>query len=319
MNQTMKTFLCLFISLLPLLAKAQKIADGVYNRDQLRIFNFYRLDRELQERFAKDTLMSKEIQDSLIVLWNKFGKELTDRHELRHYLSQVSSTMEARAMQIFLSLEKDTTLSLTQKDSLRRVAMDLGGKSFELIYYNRFFIPQNNRIDKLDQLMQENKAAITAATTELIAIASDVDIYPSDRTEALNKLAISKHPVALDYLVANITTVFSRNSDPGMYGWRSFYVYEPDYPYYQALLEHANGTSLFFYLEKYWRTYLMQEHEANLYAHLLSACMKPCGEKCAIEFLNHLRDQYCCFNDKDKKLRENVIRVLAYYANPSRY
>jgi|GEM_PF-2240305 len=298
----------------------------------LLLFMVYSLSGMAQERNLLDSLkseydktvllletakqLSQKEKDSLIALRDDLDNEMRKFWERILFIREKAADFRGEGAIIEGFLQKDSILSYETRDSLYRIANDLSQRGRETGQYGKLFLNKKDTIETIVSSLVYHQKLLEQEIEALIKIAADEAVFPIDRSSAIFKLATYGQPAAQNFLAKNLANIYFPNSDPGMYGWMSYYAYESHYPCFVALMENKPDWSILTAIEAALRNRIVEEYRANLYSIILDQITKGCN-KCRDEILIWYRDRSGDSED-GKRLRENAKRIMAYLANPNR-
>jgi len=261
--------------------------------------------------------LSQKERDSLITVRDDLDSEMRKFWERILFIRNKASDFRGEGAIIEEFLQKDSILSYETRDSLYRIANDLMQRGRETGQYGKLFLNKKDTIETIVSSLTHHKTLLEQEIKALIKIAADGDVFPIDRDSAILKLATYDHTAAKYFLAKNLANIYFPNSDPGMYGWRSYYTYESHHPCFIALMENNPDWELLAAIEAALKERIVEEYRANLYGRLLDQITKGC-RKCRDELLIWYRDHSDQNKEDGKRLRINAIRIMAYFANPYR-
>jgi len=260
--------------------------------------------------------LSQKEKDSLIAVRDDLDNEMRKFWERKLFIRDKAADLYGEGAIIEEFLQNDSILSYETRDSLYRIANDLMQRGRETGQYGKLFLNKKDTIETIVSSLVHHKNLLEQEIEALIKIAADEAVFPIDRSSAIFKLATYDHPVAKYFLAKNLANIYFPDSDPGMYGWRSYYTYESHHPCFVALMENKPDWSILAAIEAALRNRIVEEYRANLYSRILDQITKGCN-KCRDEILIWYRDRSGDSED-GKRLCENAKRIMTYLANPNR-
>ncbi len=303
----MKTICIFFTLVLPVLCMAQM--------DE-KVKAAYQQYRQLLP-VLEDTTLSVKKRDSVMQIATEAYAIILKDRETRDSISSIGVGMRQESRSILAMLQSDTTLSMSQRDSLTHLSAYLEARGEEIEGSGYMYIDKSEALGRNSALLEEGINLASKSVKELISIAENLQVSYIDRIAAVKKIAASRHSEGLDFLMKNLETLLYGPTDPGMYGWRSYYTYGPDYFCFTVLMESKPDWSFLPSIEAVLKERVIEEYRANLYGRLLDEITKGC-KKCRDELLIWYRDHSDQNREDGKRLRENAKRIIAYFANPHR-
>lgn len=305
----MKTICNFCILLLPVLCMAQM--------DE-KVKAAYQQYRQLVS-VLEDTTLSVKKRDSVIQIATEAYAIILNDRETRDSISSIGVGMRQESRSILAMLKSDKTLSTAHRDSLTRLSAYLEARGEEIEGSGYMYVDKSEALERNSALLNEGINLASKSVKELISIAENLQVSYIERFAAVKKIAASRHPEGLDFLIKNLDTLlYNGPSDPGMYGRLPYYyTYEPDYFCFTVLMESKPDWSFLPAIEAALKERVVKEYQANLYGLLIDEITKGC-KKCRDELLIWYRDHSDQNREDGKRLRTNAIRIMAYFANPNR-
>jgi len=303
----MKTICNFIILVLPVLCMAQM--------DE-KVKAAYQKYRQLVP-VLEDTTLSAKKRDSVMQIATEAYAIILKDKETRDSISSIGVGMRQESRSILAMLQSDKTLSMTQRDSLTRLSAYLEDRGEEIEGSGYMYIDKSEVLGRNSALLEEGINLASKLVKELISIAENLQVSYIDQIAAVKKIAASRHSEGLDFLIKNLDTLLYWPSDPGMYGWRSYYTYKPDYFCFTVLMDSKPDWSFLPSIEAVLKERIIEEYRANLYGRLLDEITRGC-KKCRDELLIWYRDHSDQNREDGKRLRTNAIRIMGYFANPNR-
>jgi len=267
-------------------------------------------------RYESDSTLTIPEKDSLYAVYLELGEKLHKLYDIGDSIRQIAAKMNVEAANLYSLLENNNIYSTTQRDSLVKVLGHLMSRA-EAIESKLWFIPDKR--DSLDRTFAEidaHQPALDQAIKDLIYLVSAPDAYYFVQIEGIKKLAKSRHPAALAFLLDNLMS-FASNGDPTMYGASpSFYVWPDNYPCYHWLIWYNKGWYMLPHFKKALEKRMIPENHINLYGEVLAEITegcRPCWEAILAKYL----EETASFEEQ-KIFRSNVLKIIEYYKNPKK-
>lgn len=263
-------------------------------------------------------LTGKE-KDSLQAVYLGLVEELRQKEITEDSFFLVARSINEEAARIHDILERNEVASAAQKDSLSDVYNHMIERSFSITEQFHFFPDKRDTFNRLLFEIDLHGPGWDKAITDLIRMISATDSHSLIQYQGFLKVAESRHPAALSFLMDNLMN-FAGQSSPTDFGEDpSFYVWTGNYPCYKYLVEYSKtGYNMGWHLlpdfKRVLSKQLIPEKYISLYATLLETITRDC-KPCR----DVLLEQYLKEPDSSKQAenkRANILQIIKFYKDP---
>ena len=278
--------------------------------------NIGRQLRLVYTRYESDSTLTLKQKDSLYAVLLELDKKILKLREIEDSIIQIAAKLNIEAARLYSLLENNEISSAPQRDSLVKVLAHTQSRAEAIVSKLRFIPDKRDSLDRTFAEIDAHQPALDQAIKDLIDLVSAPDAYYFVQIEGIKKLARSRHPAALAFLMDNLMS-FASNGDPTMYGASpSFYVWPDNYPCYQWLMWYNKGWHLLPHFKKALEKRRIPENHINLYGEVLAEITegcRPCWEAILAKYL----EETASFEEQ-KIFRSNVLKMMEYYKNPKK-
>lgn len=268
---------------------------------------------------GQDGNLSPYQRDSINEIIACVEREIFRYREKKDSVLQLVGAIYEKVDQLANQIKKDSTLSQEQRDSMAWLLVYTKEKA-DFSYQNvKIFLDQKDSFLLLSNAFDANQTLQTEVIHALILIADNADVYPNSRLPVIDKLAASRHPMALTFLMENIMNIGYPDPDPPSYGrtaiYDDYYVQYDAYPCVNALRQQA-GWHLLPYFETAIEKKVIPEAYIILYAFLLNDITKNCSA-CRDAFLTGYKE----YPERTHAMRIRTInanQIMEFYKNPKK-